>query len=262
MDLYHRNAEEMPGPQLRAAMKKHLLGYICKNDLGYIAVGSSFCTIGCVLNHYICARGMSAMARVDYNGGTIFASILLTSITFFVAHLMIFRFLALAPDAEGIRIIAALVVTLGSCGMSYVGLDAREYRSASTEPPRSMNGLVVGKHDILYPLVIASMALAASIVVFLLSELRKITHKHLSKLKSNFEQTKRKSVFGGIGLPFTIGGFKWTSLKNRSWTVTRNLSVSSVPRDNHYQTSENVCEIVAFQQPSSSVLSATSTPPS
>ena len=232
MDLYNPRSQELSVAQMKVEMRKHLKYYVLTKDLLYLTVGSAVCASGTIICFYLTARSFNIPGNVEYNPGMVLLSIIVCFLAWFVVHVIVFRLLALAPYAEGLRMIASLVMVIATVCVGYIGMESRHYQYTGDYENRSIAHIKIAKHDLLYPLLICSMAVAGVIVIYLLAALRKITHKHLSKLKPQFDPKRiHISKIGELLKKMLAPSMLW---KSNNTTNSSNTMISTPPNGAQY----------------------------
>jgi len=95
--------------------------------LGGILVGTGVCIM-----HYIGMVAQVSSVSTSWNGGVVFASVLIAVIVAIVALWILFRLLTLYPKYEVLRLVCALVMGVAACGMHYTGMYAATYERTET----------------------------------------------------------------------------------------------------------------------------------
>jgi NO-binding membrane sensor protein with MHYT domain len=119
--------------------KHYLVKVALFRGTGRLILGGIIAGGGVCIMHYIGMLAMTADMNVHWNGGVVFASVLIAVVAATAAFWILFRLLALYPTYESLRFLSSLVAAIAVCGMHYTGMLAATY-TVQPDPDRSLLG--------------------------------------------------------------------------------------------------------------------------
>eukprot|EP00428_Durinskia_dybowskii_P075363 CAMPEP_0170402718 /NCGR_PEP_ID=MMETSP0117_2-20130122/25712_1 /TAXON_ID=400756 /ORGANISM="Durinskia baltica, Strain CSIRO CS-38" /LENGTH=281 /DNA_ID=CAMNT_0010659615 /DNA_START=438 /DNA_END=1283 /DNA_ORIENTATION=+ len=131
-----------------------LLILVSTNSPRHLLFGGWLTGTGVILMHYIGMTALRFRGYIEWNVGIIAASIIIAYLASLVAFWILFRLLSLYPNNESLRVLCALTITCGVCGMHYTGMAAGRIitdadQGQNSDPHMSnasvaLTGIVVG----------------------------------------------------------------------------------------------------------------------
>lgn len=92
-----------------------------------IILGGTVAGGGVCVMHYLGMLAITSDMQVHWNGGIVFASVLIAITAASAAFWILFRVLALYPGFESLRALSSFVAAVAVCGMHYTGMMAASY---------------------------------------------------------------------------------------------------------------------------------------
>jgi NO-binding membrane sensor protein with MHYT domain len=126
--------------------KHYLIKVALFRGTGRLILGGIIAGGGVCIMHYIGMLAMTADMKVHWNGGVVFASVLIAVVAATAAFWILFRLLALYPTYESLRFLSSLVAGIAVCGMHYTGMLAATY-TVQPDPDRSLLGPTMTSDD-------------------------------------------------------------------------------------------------------------------
>jgi hypothetical protein len=115
--------------------KHYLMKVALFRGTGPLIVGGIIAGGGVCIMHYIGMIAIHAGVKIHWNGGVVFASVLIAIVAATAAFWILFRMLALYPAYESLRFLSSLVAAIAVCGMHYTGMMAASYTVDHDAPP-------------------------------------------------------------------------------------------------------------------------------
>jgi NO-binding membrane sensor protein with MHYT domain len=123
-----KNAEQMSIQELKAMKSaNYVLSIALFRSLHRIIIGGVVTALGVSIMHFL---GMSAIvtdAKIEWNGGVVFSSVLVASVASVTGYWILFRLISLYPRREILRLTSALVIAMAVTAMHFSGAAAAKF---------------------------------------------------------------------------------------------------------------------------------------
>ena len=172
LDGFVKNSRLMSIADIRQMIKKD--AYLIKvllRDLPRLVIGGVLTAAGVCVMHYLGMEAMVFPGRIQWNFGIIAASVIIAIVAASAAFWILFRFLALLPHLEILRVLSAFIMSLAVNGMHYTGMQAATFVYT---PSKSVSNVMIISNQNAISGTIAAMTILLSVVLLIaLADLRK-----------------------------------------------------------------------------------------
>jgi NO-binding membrane sensor protein with MHYT domain len=157
--------------------------------LGGVITGGGFCIM-----HYVGMLAMHADVTVHWHIGAVIASVIIAVLAATASFWILFRFLALFPEWESLRILSSVFSAMAMCGMHYVGMLAATY-TVNHDPPAAKFGFTINQHKA--DLIVTTVAVLNTLLVSMIvqAELRRwhlYLHARLKASRKVLDQLRER----------------------------------------------------------------------
>ena len=177
---------------------------------------------------YIGMLAIHAQVIVHWESSVVAASVVIAVVAATAAFWILFRFLALYPVYESLRVLSSLVAALAVCGMHYTGMEAATY-TVSHDPPSAMSGITISQGLANRIVVVCALLIAWVSSMIIQTELRRwhaYLHQRLKSSRKILEQLHLRYDSDLMLLDYESKEAKMTS----TWEVDRDRGCTSAPR--------------------------------
>ena len=172
LDTFIKDSRSMSIVEMRQMIKKD--AYVVKilfRDFPRLLIGGVLTATGVCAMHYLGMEAIVFPGRIKWNPGIIGASVIIAIIAASAAFWILFRFLALLPHLEILRVLSAFIMSLAVNGMHYTGMQAATFIYT---PTKSLTDELTISNQNAISGTIAAMTILLSVVLLIaLADLRK-----------------------------------------------------------------------------------------
>ena len=170
--------------------KKSVLSLALFKGLYILVLGGVVMGAGASAMHYLGMYAMRFDGYMEWDVGVIAASVAIAIVVSIVAFWILFRFLALFPQRESLRVMSAAVMGVAVCGMHYTGMYGAKFYYEPGKLRYDSNTMV--NADIsTYVALVVGMAIAWCLIIFAIGDMRSWYH-HQDYIISKMDEIMSK----------------------------------------------------------------------
>lgn len=181
--------ESISMDEIIGSSELRVLFLLATKELKYTLIGGTLAGIGVIGVHFIIIASMEFPGYIVWNGGIIFAAIVVAIGSAVTAYWLLFRLLSIYPDVEFLRLAVSTAGGLCSCVMHYIAILAADFKiDYSKTTQLSWQTGTMNNNDMLYIVLLISMIILWALVMIIFADLRgKINcyRAYLQKLAPN-----------------------------------------------------------------------------
>jgi hypothetical protein len=140
-------------------------------------------------------------AEIEWNGGIVAASVVISLVAATAAYWILFRLLALYPRKEILRFISALIAAVAVNGMHYTGMGAARYIYMEGKADRLPKDIILVNRTVcVFGAIVASISFLFVSVLMITADLRAWYYdndhilRHTVKIMSTLEEAGERNV--------------------------------------------------------------------
>ena len=172
--------------------KKSVLTLALFKGLHVLAIGGIAMASGVCAMHYLGMYAMRFDGYMEWDVGVIAASVAIAIVVSIVAFWILFRFLALFPQRESLRVMSAAVMGVAVCGMHYTGMYGAKFYY---EPGklRYDPSTMISSDVASYAALVVGVGLSWVLNIIMIADVR-AWYYHQSKIVEQTDELMKKAV--------------------------------------------------------------------
>jgi len=225
VEAFISDAKSMTIKEIKKISATRLLIIIATKSLWRILLGGITAALGACFMHYIGMLAMQFQGEIVWQPGIVFVSCLIAAVAGSAAFLILFRLLSLFPDLEILRLASATLMAIAVTAMHYCGMGAAKFQYHPSKTQPSLGNSHVDDNTAFYGAVVASNIFLWLMLIFLLSDVRKMMNeknRHLAEADTLLKKMAEENVNNR----FTNNIHSY--LSHRSIQSSRENSINSV----------------------------------
>ena len=173
IEQFIRDARDLTIKEIRTMRSKYdLLISLLTEDLKSLVIGGVIGAAGVCIMHYVGMDGVVFEGYIEWDGGIIFASVLIAVIAATAGFWILFRLLSLFPYVELLRGACAVIITVAVNGMHYTGMAAASYVYVPGKNMDISATELIDQSTAMYGALLASIVVVSFVFILAVADLR------------------------------------------------------------------------------------------